>query len=249
MDIIYKFIFALRFFTRLPIPGKNHSDANLSDAALTFPIAGAAIGTILAFVWWCAYQWLPGLPAAGLTIGAGLLLTGALHEDGLSDCVDGLGGGHTKERALEIMRDSRIGAYGAAALIISIALRWTCLASLSLWTGVITLIIAHMIARSSMTIAISFSSYARKEGLGKSVSDGISPQTFIIITIITALLTFLLGSMAGAMAAAIAFIMAWLVSKWLDHRLGGYTGDGLGAMEQIAEIAVMLVLVGFWASA
>jgi adenosylcobinamide-GDP ribazoletransferase len=241
-----KYWFALRFFTRLPISFSKSSDTNLASAAIAFPLAGLTIGLICALVWLVFALFLPPLSAAGLTILCGLLLTGALHEDGFSDCADGLGGGFTKDRALEIMRDSRIGAYGACALIVTIGLRWTGLASFSLLDGALALVIAHMTGRAAITIALAYSSYARESGLGKSVSNGIEEQDFWFIFLITALLAFALGWFAGLFACLVGFAAAWAFLKYLEKRLDGYTGDGLGSMEQCAEIAALLTLLVFW---
>ncbi len=241
-----KYLFALRFFTRLPISGTTSQDGSLASSALAFPFVGLTVGALCAVIWFLASTLIPALPAAGLTILAGLLITGALHEDGLSDCADGLWGGYTKERVLEIMRDSRIGAYGACALVFTIGLRWTSLASFDVTSGVLALLIAHMTGRAAITYALAFSSYARDSGLGKTVSDGISEKDFWFIFLLTILLAIALGWSAGLFAALAGFAAAWAFLQYLDKRIGGYTGDGLGAMEQCAEITVYLVLLVFW---
>lgn len=234
---------SIGFFTRIPLPHDDDHSGDLADAAITFPIAGFLIGALLATIWLIASYFLPALPAAGIAMTTGLILTGALHEDGLSDCADGLGGNVSKERALEIMRDSRIGTYGAAALIMTIGLRWSGLASLDMWSGFTALIIAHMAGRTAIIIPMYFSQYARKEGLASSVSGGQDINQFSITLLIPALISFLIAGWQGLLAVAISMVTAWLVTKWLDLRIGGYTGDGLGAIEQIAEITTLLVFV------
>ncbi|MCB1387364.1 MAG: adenosylcobinamide-GDP ribazoletransferase [Nitratireductor sp.] len=260
MDILRDTLLALRFFTRLPLPetdstidgtggdgtGGDAQARDLAGAARAFPLAGLVIGALIALVWTVAASLLPPLPAAGLAIGAGLLITGALHEDGFSDCADGLGGGGNRERALEIMRDSRIGAFGAAALIVSIGLRWTALAQLDLVMGAAALLIAHAVSRAAIVPAMALSRYARAQGLASTVATGTSRETLVLTLAIAALIALLFGGWAGLVAAAIATGCALAFLKRLEARLGGYTGDGLGAMQQIAEIAVLLVLAGFW---
>ena len=241
-----KYLFALRFFTRLPISGSASQDGNLASSALAFPFVGLTVGALCAVIWFLASAILPPLPAAGLAILSGLLLTGALHEDGFSDCADGLWGGYTKERVLEIMRDSRIGAYGACALIFTIGLRWTSLASFDVTSGALALLIAHMTGRAAITSALAFSTYARESGLGKTVSEGISEKDFWFIFLVTILLALALGWMAGLLAALAGFAAAWAFLQYLVKRIDGYTGDGLGTMEQCAEISVFLVLLVFW---
>lgn len=241
----------IEFFTRIPV--LNNYDKNsdrideqnidLAKAAIAFPIVGFLIGAIIATVWLVAYYFLPALPAAGIAVGFGLLLTGALHEDGLSDCADGLGPNVSIERALEIMRDSRIGAYGSAALIMTIGIRWTSLAGLDLWAGFIGLIIAHMVGRAAIVIPLTFSKYARSSGLASSVATGIKTNMFIIIMTITALTALALGLWQGLIAFAFAILAATLTMLWLNKRIGGYTGDGLGAIEQVAEVTTLLVFV------
>ena len=168
-DEIGNIIKALQFFTRLPLPARIASLADhstgLEQSTRHFPVAGIAIGLLLAALFLLLSGVLPPVLASGLTIAAGMALTGALHEDGLADCADGLGGSNgserASERALEIMKDSRIGAFGAAALIFSIGLRWAALASLAPVTGALALIICHSAARGSIAIALATSTYAR----------------------------------------------------------------------------------------
>ena len=237
---------ALRFFTRLPLPVAQDAERPLSAAAIGFPVAGLVIGALVALVWVAAVPLLPALPAAGLAIAAGLIITGALHEDGLSDCADGLGGGSTRERALEIMRDSRIGAFGAAALILTIGLRWVALGEFGLLEGVWALLTAHTVSRTAILPALAFSSYARKEGLGTTVADGISTPQLAMAIAVAMLLAILFGGLAGLIAALLALAAAFAFLKYLETRLGGYTGDGLGAMQQIAEVTAVLALCAFW---
>ena len=238
----------IEFFTRIPIPYDKGREAtksqnDLANAAIAFPIVGFLIGALTATIWLISSYILPALPAAGIAIAFGLILTGALHEDGLSDCADGLGGNVSKKRALEIMRDSRIGTYGSAALILTIGLRWTGLASLDLWAGFIGLIIAHMIGRTAIVIPLSFSKYVRSQGLASTVSTGVDKNSFYLIITIAALMALALGLWQGLVAFAFAMLAATLTMLWLNKRIGGYTGDGLGAIEQVAEITALFVFV------
>lgn len=247
--LIENFALTLAFFSRIALPeslgNKIDPDAKLGEAAALFPVTGLIIAIPPAVVWFIASLYLPATIAAGLAIGCGLLITGGLHEDGLADCADGLGATPVRERALEIMRDSQIGTYGSLALILSIGLRWAALASLGPMTGVLALLICNSGARSMMTIAMQLSNYARPEGLGKQAND--MPQSSFIIAMAIAFgIAALLGWHWGIIALALACVTAWLFLKRLEHRLGGYTGDGLGAMEQIAEITILITLAGAW---
>jgi adenosylcobinamide-GDP ribazoletransferase len=240
------FLTGAEFLTRLPVPLLGHGERPpLARAAKYFPLVGLLVGAIAASVWLLA-SGLPPALAAGLSIGAGLLATGALHEDGFADCCDGLGGGATRERALEIMRDSRIGAYGAIGLILSIGLRWAALAALDPWAGAAALLIAHSTSRAMIAVTLAVAGYARSEGLAISAA-GVENREALAALAIAGFAALALGLGAGLLAflagGAAAAFMLWR----LIRRLCGYTGDGLGAVEQVAEIAALVVLAGAWA--
>lgn len=242
---------ALQFFTRIPLrlPDDQAVDSgsDLASAGFWFAPVGVLIGLVVGLAWWISASFLPALPAAALALTIGLLLTGALHEDGLADCADGLGGATSREKALEIMRDSQIGAYGAIAIAMTILLRVAALASLSPVAGLLALIIAHAVSRASIVSALTLSNYARKSGLGSIVSSGTTITTLAIAIALGLAAALLLGGFSGLLAGFLALTAAWGFLRYLEHRLGGYTGDGLGAMQQISEITVLLVLSGFWA--
>lgn len=247
--LIENLALTLAFFSRIPLPAslgnRISHDAKLGEAAAFFPIAGLIISIPIALLWFIASSYLPASLAAGLALGCSLLITGGLHEDGLADCADGLGATPDRDRALEIMRDSRIGTYGSLALILSIALRWAALASLGPISGVLAIIICNVGARSSMTIAMQFSDYARPEGLGKQANT-IRQSDFIVAILIALVVAILCGWFWAVIALFLAYFTSWLFLKRLEKRLGGYTGDGLGAMEQIAEMTILITLAGAW---
>ena len=242
-----KTIKALQFFTRIPLPSRLSSMADhstgLEKSAAHFPIAGLVIGLLLAALFLVLSWLLPPVLASGLTIAAGMVISGALHEDGLADCADGLGGSSKPERALEIMKDSRIGAFGASALIFSIGLRWAALASMPIAAGAVALIISHGAARGAITIALATSSYARASGTGSLVAPGISPVELAITAVICGLLGLAFGGFSGLVAVGIGWLAALVFLLWFERRIGGYTGDCLGGMEQVAEIAILAALL------
>lgn len=244
------FLLAITFFSRISLPDRlgRHigHDSSLIQAAAMFPVAGMVIGLIPALVWLVSLQWLPALLSACLAVLAGVVLTGALHEDGLADCADGLWGSADRTRALEIMRDSRAGSYGALALVASFVLRVTALSALSAATGFWALIVAHAVSRSAITLAMRFSRYARPQGLGKLADGRLPDATFYAGLTIATAAAFLFGGLPGIAATVCGLLTAWFLLSYLERRLGGYTGDGLGAMQQIAEITVMIVFAGFW---
>lgn len=249
-DPVGKFLGVLTFFSRLPLPSflvrhVNH-EAGLAQSVVFFPVAGFVVGLFPAAMWFVTSLFLPGMVAAGLAITCGMLVTGALHEDGLADCADGLGATADRDKALEIMRDSRIGTYGAVALLLTTGLRWAALVAIGAMTGVFALLIAHSASRSAIALAMRFSSYARPQGLGKMASGRLSDAGFILTIAIAFFVALILGGIAGLVAVAAGFLVASGFLYYLQKRLGGYTGDGLGGMQQLAEIMILIVLAGFW---
>ncbi len=233
---------ALLFSTRVPLPrAAAITGADIARAGWALPIAGAVVGLIAALVYWLARgTGLPPLVAAGLTVAASLLATGCLHEDGLADVADSFGGG-TRERKLEIMRDSRIGTYGVCVLVVSLLLRTAALATIAnpaLATPV--LVATHMAARSHMALFMRLVPPARADGL--SVAVGAPPRASAIAALIIGIvaLGIGLGPAAGCAIALLAAEFAFL--RWLCMRqIGGQTGDVLGALEQTGEITILLV--------
>jgi adenosylcobinamide-GDP ribazoletransferase len=236
---------ALLFSTRLPLPGAwAISGADIARAGWALPVAGAIVGLIAAAVYWLAWlAGLPPLPAAGLSLAASLLATGCLHEDGLADVADSFGGA-TRERKLEIMRDSRIGTYGVCALFISLLLRASALATIADPALAAPILVAtHMAARSGMALFMRLLPPARADGLSVGVGrpPGASAVAAAIIGVLALVLS--LGPAAGLVAvvliAAEFALLAWLCVR----QIGGQTGDVVGALEQIGEMTILLVAV------
>lgn len=244
---IGNFFVGIMFLTRLPVPSDlRHVEGRLARSARFFPLVGVLVGILSGLVYYLGMMVLPATLAAGLAILVSIIVTGALHEDGLADCADGLGGGMTRERRLEIMRDSRIGTYGSAALIISILLRWVALSSLDASQGLIALVVAHAISRAMIPPVLVSASYARTRGLASSVAGGVSYAEAAVSTILAVGVAMIAGPVAGLAAFAAAIFAGGVMLFVLIKKLGGYTGDGLGAIQQSAEIAILIVLVGVW---
>jgi adenosylcobinamide-GDP ribazoletransferase len=233
----------LAFLTRLPlvnsVPAKG---AYIGRAAWTFPLVGVLIGAFAALVYWLADEaGLPPLVSAVLAVAAALIVTGALHEDGLADTVDGFGGGTTKAQKLKIMRDSRIGTYGVLVLAVSLMLKASAIASLADPVLVAAaLIAAHTSARAILPLFMRLVPPARKDGL--SAKAGRPPLASVIIAGLLGLIALGLALgpigalIALALLAAVAGFMAWLSMR----QIGGQTGDVLGALEQMGEILILL---------
>ena len=240
---------AILFLTRLPFRrGKDTAGAALADAPLAqavwaFPVAGVLVGAAGALVYALAHRLgVPAWPSAALALTATMATTGALHEDGLADTADGFGGGATREQKLDIMRDSRIGTYGVCALVVSLLLRVGVLASFfSSATAAWALLAAHAGARATMMAFMFLVPPARRDGLSSDAgqppveSVGAAVILGFICTAIS--VGFTRAVVALILLAVIVAVMAWLSRK----QIGGQTGDVLGAVEQISEIAILLV--------
>ncbi len=238
---------AAAFLTRLPAARWLGWDQDrLARASRYFAVVGALIGLAGGAVWWLAATVLPAGVAAGLAVAAMIALTGALNEDGLADCADGLGGGRTPEAALAIMRDSRTGSYGVIALVLSVGLRWAALAALAPAAGVLALVLAGGIGRAVMVPATALARYARAEGVGALVARG-AGFTEVAGALGTAFVLATAGGWAGLLALCMALVVTGAFLVYLVRRIGGYTGDGLGGMAQLGEITVMVTLAGAWA--
>jgi adenosylcobinamide-GDP ribazoletransferase len=217
--------------------------ADVAQASWSFPVAGAVVGGIGALVYWLADGLnLDPILSAILAVAATLVVTGALHEDGLADTADGFGASASRERKLDIMRDSEIGTYGASALILSFMLRVGAVVSLAdPGLAAAALIAAHAGARATLPVFMRIVPNARQDGL--SAIAGEPPQRSALMALLLGLLALLLCLGLGAtfiaallLACAIG-LMAWLCVT----QIGGQTGDVLGTLEQVSEMLILLV--------
>jgi adenosylcobinamide-GDP ribazoletransferase len=238
---------ALTFLTRLPVARFAYPDElRLAQSARYFPLVGVLVGTIGALAYGLAAQLFAPLLSAVLATLAMVVATGAFHEDGLADTADGFGGGFSIERKLEIMKDSRIGSYGAAALLLGLLLRVAALAELTPLLAFAALPIAHALARASslwLTLALPYvriGSYKpMADALGwREVLHGMA--WMLAFTLISAL--FLPWS-ALAIAWCAAALAAFLCARYFRAQIGGVTGDTLGAANQVVEVSVLLAMV------
>ncbi len=231
---------AAMFLTRLPVGATNGA---VAGAVVAFPIVGAAVGALGGAAYWlAALAGLPGLVCGFLAIGTIVILTGALHEDGLADMADGLAGA-TPEEAIRIMRDSRTGSYGVLALVFSVGLRVTALAALAEpVTVVLALAGAGAASRAALPAVMRLLPPASASGLAAAAGTPTALDTALAIAIAAALAILSLGPVAALALAAAAAVAATAVATLARRRLGGYTGDSLGAVQQAADIAGLLAL-------
>ncbi len=239
---------AFHFLTRIPTRiDVDFTSERLRNASRYYPIIGAIIGTVAALAFFISNLALPTLLAVIIATAVTALITGAFHEDGLADTFDGVSGAHDRSRALEIMHDSRIGTFGALALILVITLKIAALTSLSDTTTIITaLIAAHIISRTSIVIIQATSTYARESGIAGSQDQPLPLINTIIATLI-ALITIAATALIISPAAAIlttagAITAHFLIRLYFQPKLKGHTGDTLGATQQITELGIYIAL-------
>jgi|SRR5579883_163217 len=242
-------ITAAAFLTRLPLRAPPPLPGALARASWVFPVIGAGIGIVggLAYVV-AASLGLPVLAAALIAIGATVLLTGGLHEDGLADTADGFGGGAQREAKLAIMRDSRSGAFGVLALIFSVLLRVAALAAIGGGGAVLaTLVAAHAAARGALPLVLRALDPARADGLGFAAGRPESAVAWGAGGIGVVIAVLALGLVPGVVALIVSGLVVAGLANLARRQIGGYTGDVLGAIEQGGEI-VMILAASAWAS-
>lgn len=241
------FFTALCFFTRIPCARwAGHDETDLNHATRYFPLVGMLIGLAAALVYLACSKVLPQELAVIASMVASLLLTGAFHEDGLADTVDGLGGGWNKEQALAIMKDSRIGSYGAIALVMALLTKFEVLLHLAPEMLPFVLVAGHALSRLAALLVICTQDYVRETGKSKPLATRLNASELVLASVFGLVPMLLLRPGLWWALVPVAFMWLWFSYK-LHQRLGGYTGDGLGAMQQLCEIAFYLgVLV--WSS-
>lgn len=232
---------AIGLLSRIPVTGAGRRGVR---AAWAWPLAGALVATLSVALGWIALAL--GLPpgfVAGLVITAQVALSGAMHEDGLADCADGFWGGTDRASRLEIMKDSRIGTYGVVALVLSLLIRWSATVMLIeagwLLGGLIT---AAAASRASMLVLMYMLEPATTSGLSRHVGRP-DRDTVVLTLAVAAVLAMLFTGFAALPVAIIVAVLTFAVARLAQDKIGGQTGDVLGAMQQIAEIGVLGVLV------
>ncbi|MEL6529514.1 MAG: adenosylcobinamide-GDP ribazoletransferase [Pseudomonadota bacterium] len=244
----FSFLAAWVFLTRIPLPPLDLDEKHFAQATAYYPLVGLLIGFIGAAGYAIGYLIEGPIIGALLAIASTVVATGAFHEDGLADLFDGLGA-QTKERMLEVMRDSRLGTFGAVSLMIVLALKGATLASFEPYLALVALPLAHTVSRFSAVVVIATSSYSRAEGAAKPVAKGISRSALLIGagTSIAALATFAaVVSPVLAGLAVLGMAVGHGLTRFLfERKLGGYTGDCLGAVQQVSELGLYLAIAAW----
>ena len=251
------FLLALGFFTRIPVPSFNDfQESDLNKSVKYFPLIGIIVGLVGAGAYAISAQFLPQTIAVLISMASTIYLTGAFHEDGLADSADGLGGGWQREQILTIMQDSRLGTYGAVALFLMLLAKFQLLSSLESYFVPFALIAGHAISRLSAVYIMATLSYTKPEGKAKPLATQINTADLFVANVFGLLPLVLLSWfftpwvldyfawLKLGLCLFVPVLLSWVwwrhkIKKWLD----GYTGDTLGAMQQITEMAFYLGVV------
>lgn len=234
------FLLALQFLTAIPVRMKNIKENNLPNSAIYFPLVGLLLGLILA-----------GINKAFLILNFGqitiniilvislILLTGGLHMDGLADTVDAFLSRKNKEEMLGIMRDSHIGVMGVLAIISIVLLKIAFLSSLTISSKAMSLLLMCILSRWSLVLTMSLFPYARQEGKAKVFMKGINFKILVLSTIIALACTIAIWKIEGALVLIIIAVCSYIAGKFINNKIGGITGDTLGATNEIMEVIIL----------
>ncbi len=252
---LHIFFNALMFFTRIPCPNwVDFSTQYLEKSTKYFPLIGIIVGAIVAMVFYISQLFLPVSISIVLSMAAGVLTTGAFHEDGLADVCDGFGGGWTKEKILEIMKDSRIGTFGMVGLTLVLLSKY--LLSIELFQFsrlyfLCTILLGHTLSRLNATSVILLFKYAREDAnsktkpLAKSMAVGHYIVAFIIGIIPLILVSVYWSYYIFFILIPLVFLMLYL-GRYFNKWIGGFTGDCLGSVQQVSELLIYIYMVAIW---
>ena len=246
----------MQFLTRLPVPQfANYNPQWLHQSSRHFPGVGLLVGLLCAGVFWLGSILFTPLVAGVISTAFGIKLTGAFHEDGLADSCDGLGGGLTRERTLEIMKDSRLGTYGVLGLVSALLIKISLLASMPLSVAIVALIIGHTASRLLCISLLTLLPYggeiehAKAKPMAQQLTpfQGLLSSGWLLLAGVLVVLLFpntvqQIGIWQWLLALLLGIVATDYMRRLLRRRLEGYTGDGLGATQQLSEIAIYIGL-------
>ncbi|WP_106476979.1 adenosylcobinamide-GDP ribazoletransferase [Phytohalomonas tamaricis] len=243
---------AIGFLTRWPIPAVTPSDnESLRACSRYFGLVGLGIGSVAACIYLVAALIWPPMVAVVLAMLIPVIMSGALHEDGLADTIDGFGGGWKVEDKLRIMKDSRLGSYGALGLMFALLLKFTLLDALIIDPGwVVTALLAgHCLSRVVAATLMHGLAYVRKtDSKIEALTGQQSRHDFLILLASAVIVALLVLGLEAGMLALVMMVLTWLALRlWLQRQLGGFTGDTLGAAQQLSELVIYALLVAYHA--
>lgn len=252
------FLLAVGFFTRVPVPSlPDFQETDLNHAARYFPLVGLFIGLLAAAVWWLASLVFPPALAVLCSMATTIYMTGAFHEDGLADSADGLGGGMDRARKLEIMQDSRLGSYGVITLIGMLLFKFQALSALSPAMLPFAMIAAHALSRLAAVAIMATASYVRFAGKSKPLATALTRPDLAYAILFGTLCWLVFSLMLGInhtlftvirfqlFTALPVLLVWWWWRRLILRHLQGYTGDTLGATQQLTELAFYLGLLAW----
>ncbi len=237
------FVTALGFLTLIPTPHyREVGDEKLGQSMACFPLVGLLLGGILLLIDALLTPWLTERLVNVIIISSLIVITGGLHIDGFMDTIDGLAGGKNREEILEIMRDSRVGALGVVGIALLILIKWEALNALAGGGKTAALVLAPSVGRWGMVHLAYISPYARSDGLGRPFIDGLGGYAVAFALFTVLLPSILLTGAAGLILILISSASAYMWAWWFRKRIGGVTGDVMGAFNEFIETVVLLLM-------
>ncbi|UNC92489.1 adenosylcobinamide-GDP ribazoletransferase [Candidatus Contubernalis alkaliaceticus] len=241
------FLIAMQFLTRIPVTVKGSIEEDeLLKSIYFYPLIGLIIGIILFFINQLVSGVMPSGVIPTVILASLVFLTGGLHMDGFMDTMDALGSGAEKERALEIMKDSRVGAFGVLGAIILLIVKLSFLQNLSIHVFPDVLLVMPILSRLAVVVSMPMGDYAREGyGLGKVMIDGVGWKQVLVTTAFSLLLVFPVIGFRVFSISAVLILFLFLWNGYLKRKIGGITGDTLGATIEMADVLVLTVMLLF----
>jgi len=237
------YLFALQFLTIIPLPfAVKCEKEDLGRSLALFPLAGLTIGALLAGLNWLISPWLARPLCDALLITFLSVVTGALHLDGLADVCDGIAARGGRERFLEIMKDSRVGAVGVVGLVLGLLLKWQALVAIPEGIKWQALLLFPVIARFCQVQTVAFARNARETGLGSTIIAGAGSFHLVIAFGLTLATAWVLLGITGLIALAATVLFTWLARAWFNRAIGGVTGDVVGCISELNEILALVLI-------
>jgi len=237
------FLAALQFLTIIPLPWRRQvSPEDLARSTGYFPVVGLIIGLLLAGLNWLLGWFLPAAVVHVLLIVFLAVISGALHLDGLADTCDGIAGGKTIEERWQVMRDSRVGSFGVVGVCCLLLVKYVSLNNMPQGLVMTSLVLMPVISRWAMVYTIFAYPYARPSGLGKVFKQGVNWLKLVMATLIALAVAATLSRLAGLAIMLGAWVIVVIMATYLKHKFSGLTGDTYGAINEVAEVSVLLLV-------
>ena len=238
------FLAALGFLTIIPLPRRCEiALEQLARSTAYFPLVGIIIGLILAGLYWLLHLILPSSVVSGLLVVGAVVISGGLHLDGFIDTFDGIGGHKTAEARWQVMHDSRAGAFGIVAVFCLLLVKYVSLNSVPESLMMATLVLMPIVSRWAMVYAIFAYPYAKPSGLGKAIKERTSWRRFTVATIIALAAAIPLFQWAGPVIMLGVWIITMAMAAYLRRKFSGLTGDTYGAINEVAEVSVLILVL------